>query len=118
MMRRFGILLALARISGETAPLLFTALNNQFWVQKPGTTADTVWRNKTQPRARGGLIGSNINTGNKEASPRGFEFLENIGDGFIYQIRIDSIRAIANESGEVMDLSWLAGLDNQADLGA
>jgi len=26
-----GMLLALARISGETAPLLFTALNNQFW---------------------------------------------------------------------------------------
>ncbi|ABM42531.1 MULTISPECIES: phosphate ABC transporter permease PstA [Diaphorobacter] len=26
-----GILLAVARIAGETAPLLFTALNNQFW---------------------------------------------------------------------------------------
>ncbi len=26
-----GILLAVARITGETAPLLFTALNNQFW---------------------------------------------------------------------------------------
>jgi phosphate transport system permease protein len=26
-----GILLAVARISGETAPLLFTSLNNQFW---------------------------------------------------------------------------------------
>jgi phosphate transport system permease protein len=26
-----GILLAVARISGETAPLLFTALNNQFY---------------------------------------------------------------------------------------
>ncbi len=26
-----GILLAIARISGETAPLLFTSLNNQFW---------------------------------------------------------------------------------------
>ena len=26
-----GVLLALARISGETAPLLFTALNNQFF---------------------------------------------------------------------------------------
>ena len=26
-----GVLLALARIAGETAPLLFTALNNQFW---------------------------------------------------------------------------------------
>ncbi|GLK68498.1 phosphate transport system permease protein PstA [Hansschlegelia plantiphila] len=26
-----GVLLAIARVSGETAPLLFTALNNQFW---------------------------------------------------------------------------------------
>jgi phosphate transport system permease protein len=26
-----GVLLAIARISGETAPLLFTSLNNQFW---------------------------------------------------------------------------------------
>jgi phosphate transport system permease protein len=26
-----GILLGIARIAGETAPLLFTALNNQFW---------------------------------------------------------------------------------------
>ncbi len=29
-----GVLLAVARISGETAPLLFTALNNQFWSNK------------------------------------------------------------------------------------
>jgi len=26
-----GVLLAIARVTGETAPLLFTALNNQFW---------------------------------------------------------------------------------------
>jgi phosphate transport system permease protein len=26
-----GVLLAVARVSGETAPLLFTAFNNQFW---------------------------------------------------------------------------------------
>lgn len=26
-----GVLLAIARVSGETAPLIFTALNNQFW---------------------------------------------------------------------------------------
>ena len=26
-----GVMLAIARISGETAPLLFTSLNNQFW---------------------------------------------------------------------------------------
>jgi phosphate transport system permease protein len=30
-----GMLLAVARISGETAPLLFTALNNQFWSTNP-----------------------------------------------------------------------------------
>ena len=30
-----GVLLAVARISGETAPLLFTALNNQFWNFNP-----------------------------------------------------------------------------------
>jgi phosphate transport system permease protein len=30
-----GALLAVARISGETAPLLFTALNNQFWSLDP-----------------------------------------------------------------------------------
>ncbi|HTC44656.1 MAG TPA: phosphate ABC transporter permease PstA [Steroidobacteraceae bacterium] len=28
-----GLLLAIARVSGETAPLLFTALNDQFWSQ-------------------------------------------------------------------------------------
>ena len=27
-----GILLAVARISGETAPILFTAMNSQFWM--------------------------------------------------------------------------------------
>lgn len=31
-----GILLALARVSGETAPLLFTALSNQFWTANLG----------------------------------------------------------------------------------
>ena len=30
-----GVLLAVARISGETAPLLFTALNNQYWATTP-----------------------------------------------------------------------------------
>lgn len=32
-----GLLLAVARISGESAPLLFTALNNQFWSTNLGT---------------------------------------------------------------------------------
>ena len=34
-----GLLLALARVAGETAPLLFTALNNRFW--SPGWTQPT-----------------------------------------------------------------------------
>ncbi|AMP71088.1 phosphate ABC transporter permease PstA [Ralstonia solanacearum] len=40
-----GVLLAIARISGETAPLLFTALNNQFWsldLNQPIATLPTV----------------------------------------------------------------------------
>jgi phosphate transport system permease protein len=32
-----GILLAVARIAGETAPLLFTALSNQFWTSNLGS---------------------------------------------------------------------------------
>ena len=32
-----GILLAVARIAGETAPLLFTALSNQFWTSSLGS---------------------------------------------------------------------------------
>ena len=36
-----GILLATARVAGETAPLLFTALNNQFWnLDMTGTVAN------------------------------------------------------------------------------
>ena len=36
-----GVLLATARVAGETAPLLFTALNNQFWsVDITGTVAN------------------------------------------------------------------------------
>ncbi|MHA6823075.1 phosphate ABC transporter permease PstA [Ralstonia pseudosolanacearum] len=40
-----GVLLAIARIAGETAPLLFTALNNQFWsldLNQPIATLPTV----------------------------------------------------------------------------
>jgi phosphate transport system permease protein len=40
-----GVLLAIARISGETAPLLFTSLNNQFWstdLDKPVASLPTM----------------------------------------------------------------------------
>ena len=66
------------RGDGSRAGVL--ALNNQFWVHKPGTSTETVWMNRTAPPARGGLVGCNINTNNKEAAPKGFAFLENAGD--------------------------------------
>ena len=37
-----GVLVALARIAGETAPLLFTALGNQFWSLKLGEPIDAL----------------------------------------------------------------------------
>ncbi len=66
------------RGDGSRASVL--ALNDQFWVQLPGTTADTIWQNHARPPAHGGLIGCNINTSNKEAAPKGFAFLKNVGD--------------------------------------
>ncbi|MCX8108502.1 MAG: hypothetical protein N3G20_06835, partial [Verrucomicrobiae bacterium] len=53
------------------------ALNNQFWIEQK-TTASDVWRNLSQPRAQGGLIGCNVNTSKKDVVPEGFEFLANI----------------------------------------
>ena len=65
------------RGDGSRASVL--ALNNQFWIQEP-TTAHDVWQNNAQPPAHGGLIGCNVNTNNKSAAPKGFAFLDNIGD--------------------------------------
>jgi hypothetical protein len=56
------------------------ALNNQFWVWKPGTSAETVWMNQAKPPAHGGLIGCNMISSNEEAVPKGFKFLDNLGD--------------------------------------
>jgi hypothetical protein len=67
-------------LRGDGSEASVLALNNQFWVHLPGTSADTVWLNLAQPPARGGLVGCNINTSNREAAPKGFEFLANIGD--------------------------------------
>ena len=67
-------------LRGDGSDASVLALNNQFWVHQPGTSADTIWLNLTKPPARGGLVGCNINTSNKEAAPKGFKFLANVGD--------------------------------------
>jgi phosphate transport system permease protein len=37
-----GLILGVARVAGETAPLLFTALNNQFWATSPNEPTATL----------------------------------------------------------------------------
>ncbi len=66
-------------LSGDGSQASVLALNNQFWLNEPAT-ADVIWSNKAKPPAKGGLIGCNINTSNKRAAPKGFEFLPSVGD--------------------------------------
>lgn len=68
-------------LRGDGSDTSVLALNDQFSVYQPGTTAETVWLNLAEPAAHGGLVGCNINTSNKKAAPKGFKFLANIGDG-------------------------------------
>ncbi len=65
---------------GDGSGASVLAIGNQFWVHEKGTTADTVWLNKAKPPVAGGLVGCNINTSNKEAAPKGFDFLPDVGD--------------------------------------
>lgn len=66
-------------LRGDGSEASVLALENQFWIQEP-TTAKDVWQNKAAPPAHGGLVGCNVNSNNKEAAPKGFAFLENVGD--------------------------------------
>jgi hypothetical protein len=65
------------RGKGSDASVL--ALNDMFWVEQPGSTAETVWLNKADPPAHGGLVGCSLN-GNAGALPKGFAYLANVGD--------------------------------------
>jgi hypothetical protein len=67
-------------LRGKGSGTSVLALNDQFWVEQPGTSAETVWLNKAEPPAHGGLLGCNINTGKKEVSASGFAYLANVGD--------------------------------------
>ena len=67
-------------IRGDGSQTSVLALNNQFWVTKPPATSETIWLNRAQPPAQGGLVGCNINTSNKLVAAKGFEFLRNVPD--------------------------------------
>jgi len=65
------------RGDGSNASVL--VLDDQFWVEQR-TGADDVWRNLARPPAHGGLVGCNINTNKKDVAPKGFAFLDNVGE--------------------------------------
>ena len=45
-----GMILGVARIAGETAPLLFTSFNNQFWANEPQRAHRLAARHDLHPR--------------------------------------------------------------------
>lgn len=67
-------------LTGDGSRAHVLALANQFWVQEFGVTAQTVWQNRAQPPAAGGLVGCNVNSPLKGATTNGFAFLANLGD--------------------------------------
>ncbi len=66
-------------LRGDGSQASVLALNDQFWIERK-TSSDDIWRNLARPPAHGGLVGCNINTGKKEAAPKGFAFLANVGE--------------------------------------
>jgi hypothetical protein len=66
-------------LRGDGSGASVLALNDQFWIEQK-TTADDVWRNLAEPPARGGLVGCNANTARKEAAPKAYEVLANLGE--------------------------------------
>jgi hypothetical protein len=67
-------------MTGNGSAACVLALNNLFWIHEPGVTSEKVWLNNAKPPAHGGLIGCNMNSGDKGFLKGGFGFLENIGD--------------------------------------
>lgn len=67
-------------LTGDGSRAHVLALDNQFWVQEFGVTAQKVWQNRAQPPAAGGLVGCNVNSPLKGATTNGFAFLANLGD--------------------------------------
>ena len=66
-------------LRGDGSGTSVLALNDQFWIHQP-TTSEDVWQNKARPPAHGGLVGCNVNTSDKAAAPKGFAFLDNVGE--------------------------------------
>ena len=61
-------------------------MDNVFWVNETGVTADKVFDNDAKPPAHAALLNCNMNSGTQGATKNGFGYLENRGkadDDFI-----------------------------------
>ena len=98
-------------ISGDGGDCKALALNNLFWGDEPGITADLIWRNVANPPAAGGLIGCNVNATQAafvKVGPRfGFMFLDELWvDGGVRPTG----RSTSSESGAIPDSALLQHL--------
>ncbi len=80
---------ARVQIRGDGSRCNALVMDNVFWVNETGVTADKVFQNAAQPPARAALVNCNMNSGTAGATRNGFGTLENrgeAGDDFLRQM--------------------------------
>jgi hypothetical protein len=66
-------------IKGDGSRSNVLVMDNTFWVNELGVTADKVFRNEARPPARAAMLNCNMNSGTKGATKNGFDYLEDRG---------------------------------------
>jgi hypothetical protein len=64
-------------------------MDDLFWVNEAGVTADKVFQNEAQPPAQAAMLNCNMNSGTKGATKNGFDRLEDRGkadDAFLLKM--------------------------------
>jgi len=77
---------ARVNIKGDGSKCNVLVMDNVFWVNEVGVTADKVFQNDTQPAAQAVMLNCNMNSGTHGATKNGFDYLEKHGkvdDDFI-----------------------------------
>jgi hypothetical protein len=66
-------------VKGDGSRSNVLVMDNTFWVNELGVTADKVFRNEARPPARAAMLNCNMNSGTKGATKNGFDYLEDRG---------------------------------------
>lgn len=67
-------------IKGDGSKCNVLVMDNVFWVNEIGVTADKVFQNDAKPFARAALLNCNLNSATQGATTNGFDYLENRGE--------------------------------------